>query len=196
MFVGYCLLFPELLKSLFRNSSFNVITSVGSSYAMLILFSSLEILHPMLGLVRGSFLFPFIQIGFKSLVYFAFALNVQTYVSVRVLLIIWTLAELIRYPFYALSVVNVQFYWIIWLRYSAWIILYPIGILTEAVVIYQNLEYIQKTGRYSYEMPNNLNASFYAPFIIYAYFYIGIWLGSYVMLSHMACQRRKVLSAL
>ena len=199
MLLCYGLLFPQLIKSLSKPTSFNLISFVGSSYRVLIIFSSLEILHPILGLVRGNFVFPFIQIGFKSLVYFAFVENspfVQTYVSVRVLLITWTLAEMIRYPFYVLSVLNIQSYPITWLRYTAWIVLYPIGIFTEAVVIYQNLPHLQNTGRYNYEMPNQLNVSFYGPYAIFVYLYVGIWSGSYFMLSHMARQRRKVLYGL
>lgn len=36
-----------------------------------------------------------------------------------------------RYPYYALSVLNKEVWWLTWLRYTIWIPLYPTGITCE-----------------------------------------------------------------
>ena len=39
----------------------------------------------------------------------------------------WTIIELVRYPYYMLNTVHINFYPLLWLRYTLWIPLYPIG---------------------------------------------------------------------
>ena len=42
-----------------------------------------------------------------------------------------SLIYLIRYPFYGLRAFNYELYAITWLRYNAWIVLYPLGFICE-----------------------------------------------------------------
>ena len=49
----------------------------------------------------------------------------------------WSIIEFIRYPFYALSVLNICPNWIRKLRYTAFIPLYPIGLCSEWFIIYK-----------------------------------------------------------
>lgn len=46
-------------------------------------------------------------------------------------LYIWSMAEVIRYPFYISKLLNIKSSLIEWLRYNAFIILYPIGFAAE-----------------------------------------------------------------
>ena len=41
-----------------------------------------------------------------------------------------------RYPFYMLSTIEYEISWITWLRYTAWIPLYPLGILFEGICVF------------------------------------------------------------
>jgi very-long-chain (3R)-3-hydroxyacyl-CoA dehydratase len=109
------------------------------------------------------------------------------------LLLTWTVGDTIRYPFYIQTVLGRNVKIITWLRYSAWIVLYPIGILAEAVVIYSNLEDIKRTGRYSFPLPNMLNVSFDPIIAIYSYLFGFLFIASYFMLGYMWRQRKRVL---
>merc|ERR1712091_662091 len=59
--------------------------------------------------------------------------------AVTIMLAAWALGELVRYPWYALTVLNVCPRALTWLRYTAFIPLYPVGFLGEMVCIVQAL---------------------------------------------------------
>lgn len=157
----------------------------------------LEIIHSLLGLTRGSLFAPMVQVGFKAFIFYVHMVTeprLQDNKSCGALLFVWCLADSLRYPFYLMQLMGKSIYIVTWVRYSAWIILYPVGITLEAVVAYQNLDYLKKSGRLSYLLPNNLNISFDLVTFIQVYLYFGIFIGSYSMLKYMWFQRKKVLS--
>ena len=43
----------------------------------------------------------------------------------------WGITELVRYSFYFLSLLNRQMGWLVWMRYSLFIVLYPLGVTGE-----------------------------------------------------------------
>ena len=47
------------------------------------------------------------------------------------LLLAWTITEIIRYSFYALNLVGQNPYLVAWLRYTLFIVLYPLGVVGE-----------------------------------------------------------------
>jgi very-long-chain (3R)-3-hydroxyacyl-CoA dehydratase len=53
----------------------------------------------------------------------------------------WSLIEIVRYPIYAISLLNLfqTPHFLTWLRYSMFFVLYPIGALSEAGLIYATL---------------------------------------------------------
>ena len=103
----------------------------------------------------------------------------------------WSLTEVIRYSFYASSLISQPPYPLLWLRYTTFYILYPLGATSEAFLIYSTLPF---------SSPN--------PFPSWRSWVWGIWtLGDYargamfviwwpalyVLYTHMMKQRRKVL---
>ena len=66
-------------------------------------------------------------------------------VPVASLYMAWSVAESIRYPFYALSLFDACPPFLTWLRYTAFIVLYPIGIFSECTVVYTALPFITST---------------------------------------------------
>jgi very-long-chain (3R)-3-hydroxyacyl-CoA dehydratase len=52
------------------------------------------------------------------------------------LLVVWCIAEIIRYSYYIIILYHKKFSVFIWLRYNAFIILYPIGVFLEFYIIY------------------------------------------------------------
>ena len=51
----------------------------------------------------------------------------------------WSLTEVIRYSFYACSLLGKEPYTLLWLRYTTFFVLYPIGAGSEAFVNYATL---------------------------------------------------------
>ena len=103
----------------------------------------------------------------------------------------WSLTEVIRYSFYASSLISQPPYPLLWLRYTTFYILYPLGATSEAFLIYSTLPF---------SSPN--------PFPSWRSWVWGIWtLGDYargamfviwwpalyVLYTHMMKQRRNVL---
>lgn len=69
------------------------------------------------------------------------------------LTIAWSCVELIRYPYYLYKINNVEPpKFLTWLRYSAFVLLYPMGLLSEPVVIYDSLDYVKSSFHYYFFM--------------------------------------------
>lgn len=51
----------------------------------------------------------------------------------------WSSTEIIRYAFYAVSILQCEPRWLLWLRYTTFYVLYPIGAGSEAALIYSTL---------------------------------------------------------
>ena len=56
------------------------------------------------------------------------------------MLIAWSVTEVIRYSYFALTLSGFQPGFITWLRYNTFYILYPLGISSECVMIYKAVE--------------------------------------------------------
>ena len=157
----------------------------------------LEILHTLLGLTRGSALFPFIQINGRLVVLYLLIEkmpHMHQKQSVFFLLLVYSIVECIRYPYYLSSLMKLNIKPLTVLRYTAWIPLYPAGIFLEAVVACQNLAKLDQTGKYSYPLPNALNWSFHMPSMLRFYLAVLIWPLGYTLMSHMYRQMKKTLS--
>ena len=104
----------------------------------------------------------------------------------------WTLTEIVRYLFYALSVVDLKVGLVTWLRYTLFIVLYPVGAGSELVVLYAALPSIKSSSMLSLAMPNRFNATFslYYALVIFGLMYLPFFPQLY---GHMFSQRRKVL---
>lgn len=90
--------------------------------------------------------------------------QVQKHAAVLPLFLAWSIADIIRYAWYAAG--PRAPHWLTWLRYSAFIPLYPIGIFAgEMPIIRAAIPYIAKRGLWSITMPNAWNYAFsYAAF--------------------------------
>ena len=51
----------------------------------------------------------------------------------------WALTEVIRYTFYAATLVGWEPAWLVWTRYSTFFVLYPTGARSEALVNFATL---------------------------------------------------------
>jgi len=157
----------------------------------------LEILHPLMGYTSGSPIMPSIQLsGRVFLIFFMIDSEpkIQANVWVLYLFFVYTLVEMIRYPYYMLHVFGVNIGFLTWVRYTAWVLLYPLGFISEGVILFNNIVYLEESRRFSIDLPNDLNFSFHMPTIIRLYLLVGLFPALYYMMSHMYRQRIKVFN--
>lgn len=106
----------------------------------------------------------------------------------------WSITEIIRYGYYALNLVDAVPQVLIFLRYTTFIALYPIGVTGELLCFYWAQSHVAETKQWSVEMPNKYNFTF-------SYFYL-LWMVMLLYIPlfpqlylHMFAQRKKILGA-
>eukprot|EP00092_Neocalanus_flemingeri_P029850 GFUD01032408.1.p1 GENE.GFUD01032408.1~~GFUD01032408.1.p1 ORF type:complete len:215 (+),score=49.14 GFUD01032408.1:299-943(+) len=155
----------------------------------------LEIFHAMFGLVRSSIQVTIQQVF--SRVYVTWAIlymlpSSQLSLGFPLLLFAWTVTEIIRYSMYAVSLVGTPPYFLTWLRYTFFIIAYPMGVTGELLCSFTGMLYAQEHDILSVHFPNKYNATFSFPLIILGIMllYIPLFPPMYL---HMFGQRKKTL---
>jgi len=157
--------------------------------------AALEIFHAIFGLVRSSVQVTTQQVF--SRVYVVWAIlymcpTSQLSIGFPLLLFAWTITEIIRYSMYAVSLVGNPPFFLTWLRYTFFIIAYPVGVSGELICMYTALLQAMQQDILSVQLPNMLNVTFSFPLLI-----LGIML-AYIplfppMYLYMFGQRKKVL---
>jgi len=156
----------------------------------------LEVIHCMVKIVPSNAFQTFIQI-LSRLVLVWGILNLvaesRSSVGVLLLLIGWSIAEITRYLYYALNLFDCVPHAITWLRYTLFIVLYPIGVSGELLTMVKAFPHIRDKQLLSIQLPNFANISFY-----YHYLLIVIML-TYIpffpqLYFYMISQRNKMLS--
>ncbi len=57
------------------------------------------------------------------------------HIGVAICSFAWGITELVRYSFYFLSLFNIQPTWLLWMRYTFFIVLYPLGVTGEWIIL-------------------------------------------------------------
>lgn len=155
----------------------------------------LEILHAALRLVSSNVLITTFQVFSRVMVVCGVLIATPTAKAssgLGLALIAWSITEVIRYAFYAFNIIGFVPYLLIWLRYTTFIILYPVGVTGELLCLYAAQSYVAETNMWSIAMPNFLNFtySYHHVLVIVMALYIPLFPMMYL---HMFAQRRKVL---
>ncbi|XP_048561747.1 very-long-chain (3R)-3-hydroxyacyl-CoA dehydratase PASTICCINO 2A-like isoform X2 [Triticum urartu] len=139
----------------------------------------MEILHSILGFVRSPISTTLPQITGRLYITWG---------------ILWSFHEVIRYFFFGMKeTFGVAPYWLLWLRYSTFLVFYPTGIVSEVGLILVAMPFM-KTSRKYFMMPNKWNFSFnyhYELTLVTAL----IIPGFPYLFRYMVAKRKKVLSA-
>ncbi|RAL43937.1 unnamed protein product [Cuscuta campestris] len=196
VFMGWVQVFYLSVKTLRESGHEHVYGAVEKPLLFAQTAALLEILHGLVGLVRSPISATFPQISSRIYVTWGILYSfpeVQTHVFVSSLVISWSITEIIRYSFFGTKeTFGSAPSWLLWLRYSTFILLYPSGITSEVGLIYKSLLYIKESGKYSLWMPNRLNFSF--DYYYLALVVIAIYVpGSPHMYNYMLGQRKKAL---
>lgn len=129
----------------------------------------IEVVHCIVGLVPSNPIITFEQIISRILVVWGVALPfASSRDSLGIFLITgsWSLAEITRYLYYALNILNVVPYLLTWCRYSFFLVLYPSGVTGELLTIYASLNEIAKNPNIALALPNFLNVSVHYDIIL------------------------------
>ncbi|KAK3259702.1 hypothetical protein CYMTET_31313 [Cymbomonas tetramitiformis] len=169
----------------------------------------MEIVHAALGIVRSPVVLTTLQVGSRLAIVWGVLIAVPqtrqanfTYFSVGdievatntgTLMFAWAVTEIIRYSFYAIKEVGTVPYPLLWLRYTTFIVLYPLGVASELTTAISALPHMKDDHRFDLTMPNPYNFAFC--------YYIALWCGLFMYLPglpqlymYMLSQRKKVLN--
>lgn len=157
----------------------------------------MEIFHSITGLVRSPVFTTVAQVYSRLFVLWGGlelgTSDVTEGYFVTQMVIAWACSEIIRYSFYAFNLLGHVPSFVQWVRYSAFLILYPMGISGEMVNMYNALDFIKANKSLSIEMPNAYNFAFnYYGFVIFS-LVVFYPMGTKVLYGYMLSQRKKVL---
>ncbi|KAM0022074.1 putative very-long-chain (3R)-3-hydroxyacyl-CoA dehydratase [Helianthus debilis subsp. tardiflorus] len=196
VFAGWFQVLFLTLKTLKESGYEHVYSTVEKPLLLAQSAAFLEILHGIIGLVRSPITATLPQIGSRLYVVWGILYSfpeVQKHPLISSLVISWSITEIVRYSFFGTKeAFGCAPYWLLWLRYSTFLVLYPTGISSEIGMIYNALPFMKESGMYSVRMPNKWNFSF-------DYFYMAIVvLAIYVpgiphLYGYMLGQRKKAL---
>ena len=96
------------------------------------------------------------------------------------MLLAWSTTEVVRYLYFALMLAGYEPSWLLWMRYSGFYVLYPIGISSELAELYFSILQARENGDDWYVAAAVVLVILYIP-------------GSPILYNHMRSQRRKVL---
>lgn len=157
----------------------------------------MEIFHAVTGLVRSPVFTTVAQVYSRLFVLWGGlelgSKDVTESYFVTQMVIAWACSEIIRYSFYAFNLLGSVPSFVQWVRYSGFLVLYPMGISGEMMNMYNALPFIGENNSLSIAMPNSYNFAFnYYGFVIFSLllFYP---MGTYVLYGYMLSQRKKVL---
>ncbi|XP_021887653.1 very-long-chain (3R)-3-hydroxyacyl-CoA dehydratase 2 [Carica papaya] len=182
-----------ILRSLASTKSINgTYASAGGLICVLQTSGFMEVIHGAIGIVPSGVLSPLMQWGGRT--HFLLAIvskikEIQELPAVFITFLFWSLGEIIRYPHYALNCIGTCPSWITYLRYTAFIVLYPIGIGGEIWLMFQALPYIRDKNLYANSFAG-LPFGYYDFVRVLLLFYPFLWLKLYI---YLFTQRRKKL---
>ncbi|KAK9821505.1 hypothetical protein WJX74_004530 [Apatococcus lobatus] len=169
----------------------------------------LEVAHSLLGVVRAPLLTSVMQVASRlwllwgivdaapaaALTRYERGLSIGTFslpVGFHTMLMAWGLSEVIRYSFFSVKEWRTPYYWLTWLRFTGFLILYPVGVASEMAMVRLAYPAINDQRIFCFDMPNRVNFGLDYPFccIVLTCLYLP---GFPFLFSHMLRQRAKIL---
>ena len=162
---------------------------------ILLLMPYMEVIHNIVGIVKSNPFLTFIQVTGRVFVVMAICDRyecVHYSIQLSTMVLAWNISEIIRYSYYAVNLVGRQIAALTWLRYTLFIVLYPIGAGSELACMITALPDIKADQSYNIPMPNKVNVTFnfYYTVLLLMCSYIPLFPQLY---GHMLMQRKKML---
>lgn len=170
--------------------------AVGNPMKFIQLLQFLEVMHSLFGYSRNSTLVSLLQVGGRSFILFGMIEaepRMQTKPVIFYLFLVWSIVEVVRYPYYLTQLLKVEVSILTWLRYTIWMPLYPLGFLCEGIIILRNIPYFEETQKFTYSFPNSWNFAFHFPSFLKIYLLIFCLPLIYMLMTRMNQIRYKKL---
>ncbi|KAI1433413.1 tyrosine phosphatase-like protein [Xylaria sp. CBS 124048] len=148
--------------------------------------AGMEVLHSLFGIVRAPWFTTFMQVFSRYAIVWGitgFFPQLGASPAYSSMLVAWSITEVIRYSFFALTLSGWQPSALHWLRYHAFFVLYPLGISSEAWLIWRAIAPANATGHAVY-------ASTLWSYVVFVY-----PPAAYILYTHMMSQRHKIFKA-
>lgn len=191
--LGWALAFFRILLDFSSTRSFNgAYASSGELIILLQKAAFLEVIHGALGIVPSGVLFPLMQWGGRTHYLLAIVQKideVQESPSIFATFVSWSICDFIRYSHYAMNCFGYCPHWSTFIRYTAFIPLYPLGAAGEVWLMYHALPYIREKDLYR-DFFSYFPLSYYTFIQILLLCYPLLWAKLYV---HLLKQRQSKL---
>ncbi|KAI1203736.1 tyrosine phosphatase-like protein [Nemania serpens] len=148
--------------------------------------AGMEVLHSLFGIVRAPLVTTFMQVFSRyAIVWGVTGLfpGVAASPAYASMLLAWSATEVVRYTYFAMTLSGARPAPLHWLRYHAFFVLYPLGISSEAWLIWRAVEPARAAAHPLY------GAALWA-YVVFVY-----PPSAYILYTHMMTQRRKVLKS-
>ncbi|KAK9755180.1 hypothetical protein RND81_01G007200 [Saponaria officinalis] len=149
---GWAITFYRIIIGYITTKSFKgTYASSGELVCLLQKAAFLEVIHGALGIVPSGVLLPLMQWGGKAHYLLAIVSKIDEVLespSIFITFFCWSIGEFIRYSYYALNCVGKCPYWSTFIRYTAFIPIYPLGVAGEMWLMYSALPYIKEKDLY------------------------------------------------
>ena len=215
---------PTWMQPVYQRST-STFARVGTQTAFVQSFALLEVVHALLGWVRSPLQTTVMQVASRLFLVWgvieqfenvrsceaAVLMVTQFFVQVRTnplfasMVLAWSMTEIIRYAFYACNLLGFQPYVLLYLRYTTFYILYPVGAFSEAFLIYATLPKSSPLPGWQARVQEMWKPTDYFRALMFCIWWPGMTCSSrpsshstlytalYVLYTYMIAQRRKVL---
>ncbi|KAJ6593839.1 PTPLA-domain-containing protein [Mycena capillaripes] len=182
---------PAFLQPVYRRSM-TTYPRIGGTVAIVQTCAILEVAHTLLGWVRSPLQTTAMQVASRLWIVwgivqqFDVARTSPLYTSA---VLAWAITEVVRYSFYACSLLGYEPPLLLYLRYTMFYVLYPVGAGSEAFLSYATLPF--PSG-----IPTLKSfAGWSAPEYARAGLFLVWWPSLYQLYTHMIVQRRRILGS-
>uniref|UniRef100_A0AAV2LTV8 Very-long-chain (3R)-3-hydroxyacyl-CoA dehydratase n=1 Tax=Knipowitschia caucasica TaxID=637954 RepID=A0AAV2LTV8_KNICA len=195
-FLGFSWIFVNMSVRLFilgQDSFYDTFHSTADMMYFCQMMAVLEVLNPLLGLVRTGFIPALLQVSGRNMILFVVfgaVEEMQNKAVVFFVFYIWSWIEIFRYPFYMLGCMGSEWKLLTWLRYTLWIPLYPLGTIAEAVAVVQSLSVFDQTQMFALPLPAFVGGSLSFSYSLRLYLIL-MFLGLFINFRHLYKQRRR-----
>ncbi|XP_023187822.1 very-long-chain (3R)-3-hydroxyacyl-CoA dehydratase-like isoform X1 [Xiphophorus maculatus] len=195
-FLGFSWIFVNMTVRLFilgQDSFYDTFHTTADMMYFCQMMAVLEVVNPLLGLVKTGFFPAMIQVAGRNVILFVIfgcLDEMQNKAVVFYVFYLWSSIEIFRYPFYMLACIGTDWKPLTWLRYSLWIPLYPLGVVAEAVAVIQSLPIFDETRLFSVPLPSALGHSLSFSYTLQLYLVV-MFLGLFINFRHLYKQRQR-----
>lgn len=191
--IGWSWVLQRLITAVVTQS--NVYESVRTPLLIFQSLGLLEVLHALTRIVRASFQTTALQLSSRLFIVWCIIETIpetRSSLAFSLMVLAWSLTEVPRYFYFAYCSLKKPPRALVWLRYSTFFPLYPLGATSEWFCVYIALPFVKQRETLTIRMPNNFNFAF--DFSMYCVFALCMYVpGLAFMYFHMIAQRRKNL---